>query len=951
MEPAQDASNQVPDHLVVLNQPKQEDSLRSRESIHSVELFDHSVESVSRKKPLLAAALKAKKCIEMNLSLSALDALSPAKEQEPVQHFHKSVPDHLVMLNQPSAFEALGESMRSLDVFDHEKDTEKPSKPLLAAALKAKSNQMASSFSALEGLPHVTPDTSDLSKSAPGHLSMIHQPKSLDASGELESIGELDDVFDPPPILDPDAIPNKPLLTAALKAKKEQLSKSFSIADGIFFDSEKEIVHHIFSKSVPALMTTDFLDMEFEQFKAKHAEMSKPLAEVHEDADVESSDNNDLERPDVPLREVKKDITPRRKKKQDVGLASKLMQEALAFKENSLHDGSSSSHNTKENDMMPSPSSEKLRTTHEKCAIQDPTQSKDEWANEVVIDDLHSKEVSSPERMSWWNANGRRLVDIHQDPAMEEEKQILTESLLSHNHAIANAKRQCTGSTPQKEEETSNQIPDSLSEKRRKAAEARQRAMNIRSMGLAVPDGEHQMESDGQSTREVSFEQARKSLLNRVETSKAPAIIVSPIGNARAIEWAEAAETDKLEDETFEAAVESIDDSGRLDWWRQNGKRLVEDAHREKKASAVSIEPQHDVKTTLPSDKNPSSTSDASELQSEPTLKEAEAQKNGMPRREILAEKRRQIVAARSSSGSREVDNGDSLVAIDKSTCLNDSQISRNPERPTASAPGMVEEKKKRLREMEAQRLAERTKKAREYRLMREAQLAEANEVTNNDAPVETPRASILSESTTSTDHAANPTKKNFTPSIILQPMVREADRLSGFIRRYENKLETVCMSLLTVASEDNESRETALAAKDLPLAEMLAFIHGQEWYKAHSAATATASGRPALMFSRPESKRAVMEEMSSERGIESSDNIYTLTAVGRAFVEMDGPVQADVGRFLAHLDHVPAGMTKATMIQNWNEIARLSGDLQSRRVCNKLDELISFCLDAHMIK
>jgi hypothetical protein len=65
----------------------------------------------------------------------------------------------------------------------------------------------------------------------------------------------------------------------------------------------------------------------------------------------------------------------------------------------------------------------------------------------------------------------------------------------------------------------------------------------------------------------------------------------------------------------------------------------------------------------------------------------------------------------------------------------------------------------------------------------------------------------------------------------------------------------------------------------------------------------------------------------------------------------MDGPVQADVGRFLAHLDHVPAGMTKATMIQNWNEIARLSGDLQSRRVCNKLDELISFCLDAHMIK
>ena len=33
------------------------------------------------------------------------------------------------------------------------------------------------------------------------------------------------------------------------------------------------------------------------------------------------------------------------------------------------------------------------------------------------------------------------------------------------------------------------------------------------------------------------------------------------------------------------------------------------------------------------------------------------------------------------------------------------------------------------------------------------------------------------------------------------------------------------------------------------------------------------------------------------------------------------------------------------------DQISQLSADAQSRRVCNKLDDLISFCLDAHMIK
>ncbi|KAL3922617.1 MAG: hypothetical protein SGILL_002111 [Bacillariaceae sp.] len=941
-EDGEAVSNHVPDHLVVLNQPKQEDSLRSRDSLHSVEVFEREAVLNSPKKPLLAAALKAKQSIEMNASLSALDDLS-APRSESVHSLHKSVPDHLVMLNQPKSLDASSDSMRPLDIFEEDQSSEKPKKPLLAAALKAKSDQMAKSFSAIEGLSNIAPDTSDFSKSVPSHLFMIHQPKSLEASGELESIGDLDAVFDPPPVEDPEAIPHKPLLTAALKAKKEQMSKSFSLADGILFDSKKETVHEVFSKSVPAHMMSASLDMECEQMEMKRVDAPKTLAaalgaefesmeakeasvlkSLDEDVcQVESSTKKSADEPDIPLQEVRKDITPKRKKNQNVGLAKKLMQEAVIFKENSMQEKSVSDHDTKENDS-------KNVDTYEILPIK---KSEDETQPEAPRQDeeaVASKEVSSPDRMAWWKVNGRRLVDINEDPVMEEEKKVLKESLLSHNHAIAVAKREGVLSTPQKEANAASQTPDSLSDKRRKAAESRQRAMDIRSKGAATT--ESNIESDGQSTKEVSFAEARKSLMNRVETAKEP-VIVPPTGNARALEWAHAATDEEPEEESFDRSIESVDDSSRLDWWRKDGKRLVEEVRSAQKAAATSKEALQSVDNDV-SDNAVS----AAAFSGESSVKKLQAQEEGKSRREILEEKRRQILLARSSPAKAE-DREATKSEIDnsfESTGLNES---------------LVEEKKKRLREMEAQRLAERTQKAREYRIMREAQLAEtAGGASSGDTPVEMARSVMASDSITRADSTIALTKTS-APSIILQPMVRETDRLSGFIRRYENKLETVCKSLLTVAAEDTDSKEAALAAKDLPLPEMLEFIGEQDWYKEHSAGSPVAQSRPALMFSRSESKRAVMEEMQSERGIDSDDNLYTVTAVGKAFVNMDGPQQADVARFLAHLDNASAGMTKETMEQNWNEIARLSGDAQSKRVCDKLDELVSFCLAAHMMK
>jgi hypothetical protein len=320
----------------------------------------------------------------------------------------------------------------------------------------------------------------------------------------------------------------------------------------------------------------------------------------------------------------------------------------------------------------------------------------------------------------------------------------------------------------------------------------------------------------------------------------------------------------------------------------------------------------------------------------------------GMSRREILAEKRRQILEARMALLSSEPKESKTVHSEES------DPIQRGF---PAYSGSNDDEERKREREREAQRLAERTRLARDNRLAMEAQNSEQEKVAENEKDDKAPTAAGEEAVPVPKGEPRvfqNPTVARTGPSLILQPMVREANRLSGFIRRYENKLDTVCRSMLTMVSEDTGSEDAALAAKELPLPEMLEYVSKQEWYKNYSLSASSPSnsmGPPTFLFSRSESKRAVMEEMNSEKGSESSDASYSVTAVGKAFLHMDGPVQADMSRFLAHIETSSAGMNRNTLKENWKEIARISGDAQSQRICDKLDDMISFALDAHMIK
>ena len=125
---------------------------------------------------------------------------------------------------------------------------------------------------------------------------------------------------------------------------------------------------------------------------------------------------------------------------------------------------------------------------------------------------------SNPERMSWWRANGKKLVAAQNDPSKEEEKKILTESLLSHNQTVALAAPDSSFTSPEKENGPRSPARDSLSEKRRKAAEARQKALALRSKGNPLPqDTEPQPKEDHEKPpNESSFAQARQFLQNRV---------------------------------------------------------------------------------------------------------------------------------------------------------------------------------------------------------------------------------------------------------------------------------------------------------------------------------------------------------------------------------------------------------------------------------------------------
>lgn len=71
----------------------------------------------------------------------------------------------------------------------------------------------------------------------------------------------------------------------------------------------------------------------------------------------------------------------------------------------------------------------------------------------------------------------------------------------------------------------------------------------------------------------------------------------------------------------------------------------------------------------------------------------------------------------------------------------------------------------------------------------------------------------------------------------------------------------------------------------------------------------------------------------------------YAITELGLEYLNFDGSLESDVGRFLASMKR---GRKKYKVLrEQWVEIVRVSKSGQSMRILRKLDDLIAFCLKA----
>ena len=71
----------------------------------------------------------------------------------------------------------------------------------------------------------------------------------------------------------------------------------------------------------------------------------------------------------------------------------------------------------------------------------------------------------------------------------------------------------------------------------------------------------------------------------------------------------------------------------------------------------------------------------------------------------------------------------------------------------------------------------------------------------------------------------------------------------------------------------------------------------------------------------------------------------YYITDLGLEYLNFDGSLDSDVGRFLASLKS--SRKKRNVLREQWLEIVRVSKTGQSMRILRRLDELIDFCLKA----
>jgi hypothetical protein len=74
----------------------------------------------------------------------------------------------------------------------------------------------------------------------------------------------------------------------------------------------------------------------------------------------------------------------------------------------------------------------------------------------------------------------------------------------------------------------------------------------------------------------------------------------------------------------------------------------------------------------------------------------------------------------------------------------------------------------------------------------------------------------------------------------------------------------------------------------------------------------------------------------------------YKISKLGVDFLDFDGSLESDIGRFLASMKS--SRKTTAALKEQWLEIMRMSKQGQALRIYRKIKELLEFCLACGLI-
>lgn len=316
-------------------------------------------------------------------------------------------------------------------------------------------------------------------------------------------------------------------------------------------------------------------------------------------------------------------------------------------------------------------------------------------------------------------------------------------------------------------------------------------------------------------------------------------------------------------------------------------------------------------------------------------------------KRRRAAEARARAMAARNSprpssflaSMGTRMDKSDGQV--EGSTA---AELSSSPTPSSRDHSGMDVKRAERM--AEARRLSLNSARAREARLAREAQLlARTEQAAMMKANEQRQEENIDRNASESLGASVLPlttevTSRDVSKSSVMPQMIREADRLTSFIVRYEKKLETVCRSLLALAQQ-HEGDEEAENIQKSTLPEMYSFLIKRDWFQRHS----TNEEAPRLFLATSHGHVESFEQ-PSEMYV---DSCLQLTPLGSAYLAMDDLQQSEFGRFLLSIQG--SKRTINELRQHWADVAHSKpGDSLAQSIEGRLERLVTFGLDARLI-